>query len=78
MNEEAVPTLVEFSLGDGWVILSGQPLEHQYDRVYGSPDMEELLPRIVEYFTGKPIITAERVVLGASADRPSCENEPER
>jgi len=34
--------------------MTGQPLEHQYDRVYGNPDMEQLLPRIVSYFTGKP------------------------
>ncbi len=47
------PTLIECNLGDGWIILSGQPLEHQYDRIYGAPDMEQLLPRIVSYFTGK-------------------------
>ena len=46
-------TLIEFSIGGGWVIVTGQPLEHQYEHIYGSPDMEELLPRIVAYFTGK-------------------------
>lgn len=57
VNEESEPTLVEFNLGLGWVIITGQPLEHQYDRVYGSPDMEQLLPRIVAYFTGKTVTT---------------------
>lgn len=52
-NSEYQPTLIEFNLGAGWVIMSTQPLEHQYDRVYGNEDMEELLPRIVAYFTGK-------------------------
>jgi len=55
INEESEPTLIEFNFGTGWVIVTGQPLEHQYDRVYGSPDMEKLLPRIIAYFTGKPI-----------------------
>ena len=49
------PTLIEVSLGGGWTILSGQPLEHQYENVYGNDDMAELLPRIVSYFTGKTI-----------------------
>jgi hypothetical protein len=51
-DESMNPTLVEYGLGGGWVILSGQPLEHQYENLYGDPDMEELLPRIVSHFTG--------------------------
>jgi len=58
VNEEQEPTLVEFNLGGGWIIITGQPLEHQYDRIYGAPDMEKLLPRIVAYFTGKPFSKA--------------------
>lgn len=46
-NEEA--TLVEFNLGAGWIIVAGQPLEHQY--THGG-QLETLLPRIVSYFTG--------------------------
>jgi hypothetical protein len=46
------PTLVEYSLGAGWVVMSGQPLEHQHVYIYGDNDMEELLPRIISYFTG--------------------------
>jgi len=46
-------TLIEFNLGGGWILISGQPLEHQYDYVYGADEMSELLPRIASYFTGK-------------------------
>lgn len=49
------PTLIEYNLGGGWIIMTGQPLEHQYDNIYGNSDMEELLPRIVSYFTGKEL-----------------------
>lgn len=55
VNEESEPTLIEFNLGGGWTIVTGQPLEHQYEYIYGSPDMEELLPRIVSYFTGESL-----------------------
>lgn len=54
-NEDSEATLLEFNLGSGWIIITGQPLEHQYENVYGDPDMEELLPRIVSYFTGQSI-----------------------
>jgi hypothetical protein len=53
VDSEGGPTLVEFNLGAGWMLMTGQPLEHQYVNLYGNPDMEELLPRIVGYFTGK-------------------------
>jgi len=55
VNSEQEPTLIEFNLGAGWVVVTGQPLEHQYEHIYGNPDMENLLPRIVSYFTGKPL-----------------------
>lgn len=52
VDEYWQPTLVEFNLGRGWVMVTSQPLEHQYRAIYGSPDMEQLLPRIVSYFVG--------------------------
>jgi hypothetical protein len=58
VNQKNEPTLIEFNLGAGWIIVTGQPLEHQYDQVYKAPDMEKLLPRIVAYFTGKPLAKA--------------------
>ena len=54
-NSDGNPTLIEFIYGGGWIIMAAQPLEHQYDRVYNNPDMEQLLPRIVAYFTGKAL-----------------------
>jgi len=54
VNEQNEPTLIEFNLGNGWIIMTGQPLEHQYERIYGASDMEYLLPRIIAYFTGLP------------------------
>jgi hypothetical protein len=51
VDEESQPTLIEYSFGAGWVIASGLPLEHQYERVYGAYDLEQLLPRIVSYVT---------------------------
>jgi len=52
VDSHTQPTLIEFSLGLGWVVMTGQPLEHQYTHLYGAPDMEELLPRIISYFVG--------------------------
>lgn len=51
-DEYGDPTLIEYSLGGGWVIMSGQPLEHQVVYPYGTDEMSALLPRIVSYFTG--------------------------
>ena len=52
LDSNGKPTLIEFNFGAGWIIFTGQPLEHQYDRIYGARDMERLLPAIVSYFTG--------------------------
>ncbi len=47
-----LPTLIEYSLGGGWVVVTGQPLEHQYHYPSGVLDVETLLPRIMAYFLG--------------------------
>ncbi len=60
------PTLIEYSLGAGWVVMSGQPLEHQYYYLVGAPDMEELLPRIISYFTGAALPGPARRELAVS------------
>lgn len=52
IDSESRPTLIEIPIGEGRVILSGQPLEHQFETIYGNPDMEELLPAILTYLTG--------------------------
>lgn len=55
VDSDNYPTLIECNLGLGWIIITGQPLEHQYGYIYGESDMERLLPRIVAYFTGKAL-----------------------
>ncbi len=52
VDGSGLPTLIEFSLGLGWVVVTGQPLEHQATYVYGAPDMAVLLPAVLAYFTG--------------------------
>jgi hypothetical protein len=66
-DSEGRPTLAVYGLGTGRVLISGQPLEHQYDHVYGSPDMEQLLPRLLAYFTGKPLPATVTNALNARA-----------
>jgi hypothetical protein len=45
------PTLAGYGLGNGWVLVSGQPLEYNYDRrdVYNIGD---LLPRLLRFLLG--------------------------
>ena len=44
-------TLVEFNLGAGWMIVTGQPLEWGYDR-HEEYSIGLLLPRVISHFTG--------------------------
>ena len=55
VDSDNLPTLIEFKFGAGWIIVTGQPLEHIYDDLWGTAAMQQLLPRIVAYFTGNPI-----------------------
>jgi hypothetical protein len=57
VDSDNLPTLIEFHLGAGWIIVTGQPLEHIYDNLWGTPEMQQLLSRIVDYFTGNPIVS---------------------
>ncbi len=55
IDENKQATLIEFNYGGGWVIMTGQPLEHIYDNAYnGNSEDQNLLPRILAYFTGHP------------------------
>ncbi|MBN2280294.1 MAG: PKD domain-containing protein [Candidatus Marinimicrobia bacterium] len=72
VDSQQRPTLIEFNLGGGWIIVTGQPLEHQYDNNYGNPDdMKQLLPRIVSYFTGKQFSKAIPAPMGKNSNRAS-------
>ena len=70
-DSNQLPTLIEYNLGGGWIVVTGQPLEHQYDNIYGANDMEELLPRIVSYFTGKELTKPLAKPARRSSSRPS-------
>lgn len=45
------PTLLEYRLSDGFVVLTGQPLEWGYDRL-GQYSIGRLYPRLIEYILG--------------------------
>ncbi len=51
VNSQGHPTLAGFESGQGWAIISGQPLEYNYDRreLY---NMGVMLPRVIRYFLG--------------------------
>lgn len=49
-NAPQAPTLIEFNLGEGWVIMTGQPLEFYSPTT--PPNLGNLLGRILGYFTG--------------------------
>lgn len=46
------PTLIEFNLGYGTILMTGQPIEYHF---YYNADMRDLLPRIYAYLTCKEI-----------------------
>lgn len=50
VNEVNAPTLIEYKYGDGWIIATGQPIEHGY---YLGQDLGLLLPKVVSYVLGQ-------------------------
>lgn len=50
-DSQNLPTLIEFQLGNGWVIITGQPLEWGYDRL-DSYNIGEIYPRLFNYVLG--------------------------
>lgn len=50
-NSSGEPTLIGYPLGLGWIILSGQPLEYNYDR-RENYNMGFLLPRVISFILG--------------------------
>lgn len=57
-NTNGSPTLVGFAAGDGWIVISGQALEYNYDR-RDNYSIGELLPRLIRFLlgirTGEPL-----------------------
>lgn len=56
-NESGYATLVEFALGGGWIMLTGQPNEHQYKFPFGPWDLEDMHRRILSHFLGVQPLT---------------------
>lgn len=54
-------TLIEFNLGGGWMVVTGQPLEWGYDR-QGEYSIGLLLPRVISHFTGIDIPAAPAAI----------------
>ncbi|NUO80163.1 hypothetical protein HUU05_08810 [candidate division KSB1 bacterium] len=50
VNESNDPTLIEYKYGAGWIIATGQPIEHGY---YVGQDLGLLLPKVVSYVLGQ-------------------------
>jgi len=50
-DSRGLPTLVSYSHGVGWVVISGQPLEYAYDRI-DSLNTGRLLPNIISFLLG--------------------------
>jgi hypothetical protein len=50
-DTDSGPTLIGYGWGEGWVVISGQPLEYNYDR-RGLYNIGDLLPRIVRFLLG--------------------------
>ena len=51
LDSRGLPTLVSYSFGVGWVVISGQPLEYAYDRI-DSLNTGQLLPNIISFLLG--------------------------
>ena len=51
VNSDGLSTLIGFDLGEGWVIISGQPLEYNYDR-RDAYTIGELLSRLISFLLG--------------------------
>jgi hypothetical protein len=71
-----LPTLIEFKLNSGWVILTGQPLEWGYDRLE-SYSIGELYPLIYNYVLNTVAAPAAPIVRGVKMTTPdSTDNRP--
>jgi hypothetical protein len=57
-NESDEPTLIEYKYGGGWVVATGQPIEHGY---YLGKELGTLLPRIVAYILGSSTSSSVKI-----------------
>ena len=68
-------TLIEFNLGGGWMIVTGQPLEHAYER-REDLTIGLLLPRVISHFTGRDIPAAPAAISTFHRDNITLLNKP--
>lgn len=70
-DTDSRPTLLGYGLGNGWVMVSGQPLEYNYDRrdLYSIGD---LLPRIVRFLLGITAGGSFSLIPGSGAFEREC------
>ena len=68
-------TLVEFNLGGGWMIVTGQPLEWGYDR-HEEYSIGLVLPRVISHFTGLDIPAAPAAISTVYRSNQTLLNKP--
>ncbi len=68
-------TLVEFNLGGGWMIVTGQPLEWGYDR-HVEYSIGLVLPRVISHFTGVDIPGAPAAISTVYRSNQTLLNKP--
>ena len=68
-------TLVEFNLGGGWMIVTGQPLEWGYDR-HEAYSIGLVLPRVISHFTGLDIPAAPAAISTVYRSNQTLLNKP--
>lgn len=68
-------TLIEFNLGGGWMIVTGQPLEWGYDR-RDEYSIGLLLPRVISHFTGRDIPAAPAAISPVHRNKQTLSNKP--
>lgn len=68
-------TLIEFNLGGGWMIVTGQPLEWGYDR-HKAYSIGLVLPRVISHFTGLDIPAAPAAISPVYRSNQTLLNKP--
>ncbi|WP_022851269.1 PKD domain-containing protein [Limisalsivibrio acetivorans] len=51
-DTDSSATLFEYGFGDGWVVVTGQPLEYNYVYNTGETEMGQMFPRVFNYVLG--------------------------
>ena len=71
-DTDSHPTLIGYGWGHGWVVISGQPLEYNYDRRH-LYNIGDLLPRIVRFLLGITAGGTFSLIPGSGAFERECQ-----